>query len=171
MNTLNKLLVLVIICFTTNIFSQSLSIRNGSFRIGEDKEQSLNTIKKMGSSVSWFSDNPNDGFIKDSNGDVIGSIGFDENNKLEGILKKWDSAINHNDITTLFDVIYNVSNSVFGGYSDDLTIELKEIIEPHFQSKEIRLTKLTNNGMVKNVVSINRYGEQFDISHNIHLVK
>ena len=171
MNPLNKLLVLVIICFTTNIFSQSLSIRNGSFKIGEDKKQSINTIKKMGSYVSWFSDEPNDGFIKDSNGDVIGSIGFDENNKLEGILKKWDSQINYNDITTLFDVIFYVSNSVFGNYSDDLTIELKERIEPHIKTKEIRITKLTNNGMIKNVVSINRYGEQFDISHTINLVK
>ena len=54
MNPLIKTLLSIIICCSTNIFSQSLSIKNQNFNIGEKKSFSLNKISKMNCSVSWF---------------------------------------------------------------------------------------------------------------------
>ena len=127
----------------------------------------------MNCSMKWFPDNTNAGFIENSNGDVLGSIGFNETDKLIGISKDWDSLIDYNDITTLFDAIYAVSEKVFGYYSD-IGVKIEKLTEPHVKYKSIELLKfnIDNSVMVKNVVSIDLYNDnQLHVNQRLNLVE
>lgn len=173
MNVLNKTFLSLIIFCSTNIFPQSLSIKNQSFKIGEKKSIALEKVDKMNCSLMWVPDNPNMGFIKNSNGESVGSIGFNENDELIGLSKDWDSFINYNDITSLFEAIFIVSKKVFGDYSD-VGIKIEELTEPHAKHKSIELSTYTTEKFLvyENVVSINLFNDtQLHVNQRLNLVK
>ena len=146
MNYLIKLLIFVILYSTAIIYSQSKRIGNQSFTLGQNFDEI-----KYRNTIQWVGDDTTDvdkewlvGMIwKDGvseNGTVIGGINISDG-KINHISKRWDMRVNPNEALSLFNVIFNVCDNVFGERADDLTIRLDEL--PFISSKRINLIKVS----------------------------
>jgi len=146
MKYINKILVLIIICFTSEIYSQSKWIGNQSFTLGQNFDEI-----KFRDTIKWgdTTDVDKEYFVgmiwKDEivGGTVLGVLSF-SNGKITHIKKNWHMRVNPNEAISLFNVIWDVCEIVFGERTDDLTIGLREQKEPTFSSKSIEIMKFTH---------------------------
>ena len=147
MNYLIKLLIFVILYSTAIIYSQSKRIGNQSFTLGQNFDEI-----KFRDTIQWGDTTDVDkgsliGIIwKDGiqsvDGTILGNFHL-SNGKIIDIQKSWDMRVNPNEAISLFNVIWDVCEIVFGERSDDLTIELSELKEPTISSKQIEIMKFS----------------------------
>ena len=142
MNYLIKLLIFLILNSTAIIYAQSKMLGHQTFTLGQkfDEIKYRETIqwsdttdveKKNGWGMIW-EDKINVGYVGYSNG------------KIYNIRKSWEMRVNPNEAISLFNVIFNVCEIVFGERTDDLTINISELKQPNISSKTIEILKFSD---------------------------
>ena len=175
MNYLIKLLIFVILYSTAIIYSQSKRIGNQSFTLGQNFDEI-----KYRNTIQWGGDDTTDvdkewlvGIIwKDgiANGTILGMFNISDG-KINSISKSWDMRVNPNEAISLFNVIFNVCDNVFGERADDLTIRLDEL--PFVSSKRINLIKVSpiddNHYLDEGVEIISYDNDSYEIEEYVSL--